>query len=268
MKVAIAGAAGRMGKQVIKEIQDTGEMYISVAVDNNSSVIGKDAGEIAGIGKIGVNIEDHLLPEKFDLLIDFTMPSATLKHIEICRHFKKKMIIGTTGFNNESFIKILKLASHDIAIVYTVNFSIGINLMLMLLEHTTRILGEKSNIEIMEIHHRHKKDTPSGTSLVMGQLIASTLGYNLKECDMFYRNSNHSEEKKKIKFSSFRVGDIIGEHTVIFLTPEGEQIEIIHKAYNRRIFANGVLQAAKWIKGKVPGLYNMQDVVKIKYKNN
>ncbi|WWO95590.1 MAG: 4-hydroxy-tetrahydrodipicolinate reductase [Candidatus Dasytiphilus stammeri] len=261
MKVAIAGAAGRMGKQVIKEIQDTGEMYISVALDNNSSVIGKDAGEIAGIGKIGVKIEDHLLPENFDLLIDFTIPEATLKHIKICRQFKKNMIIGTTGFNNESFIKILKLASHDIAIVYTVNFSIGINLMLMLLEHTTRILGEKSDIEIMEIHHRHKKDTPSGTALVMGELIASTLGYNLKECAVFSRN-NHSEEKKKIKFSSLRYGDIIGEHTVIFLTPEGEQIEIIHKAYNRRIFANGVLQAAKWIKGKVRGLYNMRDVVK------
>ncbi|MEI4259826.1 MAG: 4-hydroxy-tetrahydrodipicolinate reductase [Candidatus Dasytiphilus stammeri] len=263
MKVAIAGAAGRMGKQVIKEIQDTGEMYISGALDNNSSVIGQDAGEIAGIGKIGVNIEDHLLPEKFDLLIDFTMPEATLKHIEICRQFKKNMIIGTTGFNNESFLKILKLACHDIAIIYTVNFSIGINLMLMLLKQTTRILGEKSDIEIMEIHHRNKKDTPSGTSLVMGQLIASTLGFNLKECAFFSQNrNNHSKEKKKIRFCSLRSGDIIGEHTVIFLTPEGEKIEIIHKAYNRRIFAKGVLQAAKWIKGKGRGLYNMQDVMK------
>ena len=196
----------------------------------------------------------------FDVLIDFTRPEATLNALSICQNAGKAMVIGTTGFSDEA-LKIIDQASSDIPIVFAPNMSVGVNLTLKLLETTAKVIGTDSNIEIVEAHHRHKVDAPSGTALKMGEVIANALGRNLSECAVYGREGTEQpRDKQTIGFSSIRGGDVVGEHSVTFFM-EGERVEITHKASSRMTYANGAIKACQWLTNKANGLYSMQDVL-------
>jgi 4-hydroxy-tetrahydrodipicolinate reductase len=227
-----------------------------------SKAIGQDAGRFAGIDDLGVVISDDLSLrlDSFDVLIDFTRPEPSMAYLELCQKHGKKLVIGTTGFNDEQKATITE-AAKDIAIVLAPNFSIGVNLSLKLLEMTAKIMGHDTDIEIIEAHHRHKVDAPSGTALRMGEVIAKTLGRDLKDCAIYGREGHTGErERSTIGFSIIRGGDIVGEHTAMFID-EGERVEITHKATSRMTFANGAVRAALWLAHKESGLYDMQDVL-------
>ncbi len=266
INIAIAGAGGRMGRQLIRAIQQTPGVRLNAALERTgSSLTGTDAGELAGIGRLGIEINDdlHAVTHDFDLLIDFTRPEGTLKHLEFCHQHRKNMVIGTTGLD-EAGKAAIDTAAMDIPIVFSANFSPGINLILHLLEKTTKVIGDSTDIEIMEAHHRHKTDAPSGTALAMGNVIARTLNRDLQECAVYTR-ANYSKERSpdSIGFTSIRAGDIVGEHTVMF-ADTSERIEITHKASSRAIFARGAVKAAIWLSGKQPGLFDMSDVLDLK----
>jgi 4-hydroxy-tetrahydrodipicolinate reductase len=263
MRVAIVGASGRMGLTLIQAITQSPALTLTVAIDRSDSpVMGKDAGDIAGVGTIGLKITDNLaeVSDQFDVLIDFTRPDVTLGYLEHCRQAGKKMVIGTTGFNDAQKAQITE-AAKTTAIMMAPNMSVGVNLTLKLLEIAAKIMGEYTDIEIIEAHHRHKVDAPSGTALRMGEVIAKTLNRNLKDCAVYGREGITGErDRKTIGFSTIRAGDIVGEHTVMF-ADEGERVEITHKASSRMTFANGAVRAAVWLKDKSSGLYDMQDVL-------
>ncbi|MXP67163.1 4-hydroxy-tetrahydrodipicolinate reductase [Pantoea sp. Aalb] len=266
IKIAIAGASGRMGRHLVKVVYHNKAMLLKVALTRkNSSLLGIDAGELAGIGKVGVLITDNLLKNinDFDMLIDFTCPKSTLVHLNICRYHKKAMIIGTTGFDNIGKKEILA-ASKDIGIVFTPNFSIGINLMLNLLRQMSKVMGDYADIEILEAHHRYKVDAPSGTALEIGETIANTMDWKLDEHAVYLRKGNNGSQRKphSIGFSTVRAGDIIGEHSVMF-ADIGERLEITHKASSRVAFANGAIKAANWLQNKKAGLYDMNQVLNL-----
>jgi 4-hydroxy-tetrahydrodipicolinate reductase len=200
------------------------------------------------------------LVHEFDVLIDFTRPDASMPVIELCRQAGKKIVIGTTGYSDAQKAVIAE-AAKDVAIVLAPNMSVGVNLALKLLEMTAKVMGDYTDIEVIEAHHRHKVDAPSGTALRMGEVIANSLGRNLKDCAIYGREGNTGErDRKTIGFSTIRAGDIVGEHTVMF-ADEGERVEITHKATSRMTFANGAVRAAVWLKDKPIGLYDMQDVL-------
>ncbi|MDP3838072.1 MAG: 4-hydroxy-tetrahydrodipicolinate reductase, partial [Methylococcales bacterium] len=210
----------------------------------------------------GINVVDDLaaVMDDFDVLIDFTRPDASMDFIEQCRRAGKKVVIGTTGYSDEQKAAINK-AAEDIAIVLAPNFSVGVNLSLKLLEMAAKVMGDYTDIEIIEAHHRHKVDAPSGTALRMGEVIADTLGRDLKDCAIYGREGNTGErDRNTIGFSTIRAGDIVGEHTVMF-ADDGERLEITHKASSRMTFANGAVRAAVWLADKETGLYDMQDVL-------
>jgi 4-hydroxy-tetrahydrodipicolinate reductase len=263
IRIAVAGASGRMGSCLIKAADIAKNTELTAAVSRpESPAVGRDAGELAGIGSIGVRVVEDLasVADRFDVLIDFTRPETSMELLEICRRDSKKMIIGTTGFSDFQKSRIAR-AAQEIAIVQAPNMSIGVNLSLRLLEMAARVMGESTDIEILEAHHRHKIDAPSGTALRMGEVIASTLGRNLKDCAIYGREGNTgARDRKTIGFSTIRAGDIVGEHTVMF-ADEGERLEISHKATSRMTFANGAVRAAVWLSGKESGLYDMQDVL-------
>jgi len=229
-----------------------------------SDAIGKDAGELAGIGNLGITVVDDLTAvlDQFDVLIDFTRPDASVLYIELCRAAGKKIVIGTTGYTDAQKAAI-HTAANDVAIVFAPNMSVGVNLSLKLLEMTAKVMGDYTDIEIIEAHHRHKIDAPSGTALRMGEVIANALDRDLKDCAVYVREGNiGARDPKTIGFSTIRAGDIVGEHTVMF-ADEGERVEITHKATSRMTFANGAVRAALWLEGKQTGLYDMQDVLGI-----
>ena len=263
VRIAVVGSSGRMGQCLINAAQMAEHTDLSAAVSRvESAVVGKDAGEVAGIGNIGVQVVDELsdVVDQFDVLIDFTRPEPSMKFIEICRQAGKKMVIGTTGYNEKQRTLIAE-AANDIAIVLAPNMSVGVNLSLKLLEMTAKVMGDYTDIEVIEAHHRHKVDAPSGTALRMGEVIADTLGRDLKECAIYGREGDTGErDRKTIGFSTIRAGDIVGEHTVMF-ADTGERIEITHKASSRMTFANGAVRAAVWLNDKNNGLYDMQDVL-------
>jgi 4-hydroxy-tetrahydrodipicolinate reductase len=262
-RIAVVGASGRMGLCLIKAVVSVKDTRFTAAIDRPESLtIGKDAGELAAIGTIGINVVADLaaVMDEFDVLIDFTCPDASMASIEQCRRAGKKIVIGTTGFNEQQKAEIAK-ASEDIAIVLAPNFSVGVNLSLKLLEMTAKVMGDYTDIEVIEAHHRHKVDAPSGTALRMGEVIAKTLGRDLKDCAIYGREGHTGKrDRKTIGFSTIRAGDIVGEHTVMF-ADEGERIEITHKASSRMTFANGAVRAAVWLADKDRGLYDMQDVL-------
>jgi len=262
-RIAIVGASGRMGLCLIKAVLLTKNASLTAVVSRPDSIaIGKDAGELAGIGAAGIQVVTDLaaVMDEFDVLIDFTRPDASLVFIEQCRRAGKKVVIGTTGYNDDQKAQINK-AAEDIAIVLAPNFSVGVNLSLKLLEMAAKVMGDTTDIEIIEAHHRHKVDAPSGTALRMGEVIANTLGRDLKECAIYGREGNTGErDAKTIGFSTIRAGDIVGEHTVMF-ADDGERLEITHKASSRMTFANGAVRAAVWLADKDRGLYDMQDVL-------
>jgi len=262
-RIAIVGASGRMGVCLLKSALLAKNATLAVAVSRPASAaIGKDAGELAGIGAVGINVVDDLaaVMDEFDVLIDFTRPDASMDFIEQCRRAGKKVVIGTTGYSDEQKAHINK-AAEDIAIVLAPNFSVGVNLSLKLLEMAAKVMGDYTDIEIIEAHHRHKVDAPSGTALRMGEVIADTLGRDLKDCAIYGREGNTGErDRNTIGFSTIRAGDIVGEHTVMF-ADDGERLEITHKASSRMTFANGAVRAALWLADKETGLYDMQDVL-------
>ncbi len=267
MRVAIAGASGRMGRNLIKAVHETPGLVVAAATERpGGSFVGVDAGELAGIGPIGVVITDDLasVADAFDVVIDFTRPEATLKHIEICRAHSKKMVIGTTGFD-EAGLAVIREAAEQIAIVFAPNMSVGVNLVLKLLQMAASVLDpEQYDIEVIEAHHRHKVDAPSGTALRMGEVVAETLGWDLKEVAVYGREGITGERPhKQIGFETIRAGDIVGEHTVMFAT-EGERVEITHKASSRMTFAKGAARACVWLRDRDSGLYDMQDVLGLK----
>ncbi|QCI16408.1 4-hydroxy-tetrahydrodipicolinate reductase [Buchnera aphidicola (Aphis craccivora)] len=263
-RIAITGALGRMGQMLVKEIQKNKKTCLStVVVKKNHPLINHDIGKIVGIGKTEVLIKDHLDVEKndFDVLIDFTHPIATLEYLKYCNIFRKKIIIGTTGFSDLE-IKKIKSYSKNIALLISSNFSIGINLLCQLVEQTTRILGNNSDIDIIDFHHRNKIDIPSGTALTIGENISKVMKWNLNTNSLYYKKGlTKIRESKKIGFSSIRSGGIIGKHSVIFTNSE-EEIKITHTAFNRKSFAKGAIESAIWIISKEKGLFNMKDFLK------
>lgn len=265
-RIAIAGAAGRMGRSLIEACQQTATVQVSAAIEHaGSAAIGRDAGELAGVGTLGVPVLDSVaaMCRDFDVLIDFTRPEATMENLTLCREAQRRMVIGTTGFTPMQRQRIAD-AAYDIAIVLAPNMSVGVNLCFKLLDIATRVLGNEVDIEIIEAHHRHKVDAPSGTALRMGEVVASALGRDLQDCAVYGREGITGErERKHIGFSSIRAGDIVGEHTVLFAGP-GEGIEITHKATSRLSFARGALRAAAWVMQRDKSLYDMQDVLGLK----
>lgn len=261
--VAIAGAAGRMGRQLLDACSRVENIRCSVASEHpDSPFIGADAGEIAGIGRLGIPITADLalLVDRFDLLIDFTKPTVTIAHLALCRSAGKAMVIGTTGLSMEQKAEIAAGAAR-IPIVFAPNMSVGVNLCLKLLELAARTLGDSVDIEILEAHHRHKVDAPSGTALAMGQTIAGVLGRDLAQCAVYGREGVTGERgRNTIGFATIRAGDIVGDHTVLF-ADDGERIEITHRASSRMTFAKGAARAAAWLANRPPGLYDMRDVL-------
>lgn len=263
-RVAIVGAAGRMGKILIEACHANEGTELTVATEYaESSLIGADAGEVAGIGKSGVVIAPSLddAEQDFDVLIDFTRPDPTLDHLSWCLEHDKKMVIGTTGFSDDEKAQIYA-AGKLAPVVFAANFSVGVTLSLKLLDMAARVMGDNVDIEIIEAHHRHKVDAPSGTALRMGEVVADALGRNLSECAVYGREGYTGErERKTIGFETIRAGDIVGEHTVMF-ADIGERLEITHKASSRMTFATGAIRSAIWIDQKEEdGIYDMQDVL-------
>ncbi|MCB5196251.1 4-hydroxy-tetrahydrodipicolinate reductase [Deefgea salmonis] len=264
IKIAIAGSSGRMGRMLIEAVQAADDVILSVALDRaGSEAVGQDA--CAHIGKnCGVLITDQLSAlQNADILIDFTRPEGTLEHLIVCQQYGVKMIIGTTGFD-EAGRAALEAASQKIAIVSAYNMSIGVNLVFKLLEIAAGALSHGYDAEIVEMHHKHKVDAPSGTAIAMGQAIAKAWDQSLNEIAVWSREGiTGPREDGKIGFATLRGGDVIGDHTVVF-AGEGERIEITHKASNRTIYAQGSLRAARFLQHKATGLYDMQEVLGLK----
>jgi 4-hydroxy-tetrahydrodipicolinate reductase len=223
--------------------------------------LGVDAGEMAGVGMLDVSVSEALTDtDDFDVLIDFTRPEATLAHLEICRASGRRIVIGTTGFSDEQRSHI-EAAGKEIGIVIAPNMGVGVNLCFKLLDIAAKVLGDEVDIEVIEAHHRHKVDAPSGTALRMGEIVATALGRDLKDCAVYGREGHTGpRERKTIGFETIRAGDIVGEHTVMFAA-DGERVEITHKASSRLTFANGALRAAGWLMSKGKGVFDMQDVL-------
>ena len=261
--IIITGASGRMGRNLLDAVKNTKNATLLAAVERpGSTFIGVDAGEMAGIGALNINVCDQLnsVAKQNRVCIDFTRPQVTLDNINVCLETGTKMVIGTTGFSDEEK-QIIENASKIIPIVFAPNFSVGVNLSFKLLEIASKVLGDDVDIEIIEAHHRHKIDAPSGTALAMGEVIADTLGRDLKECAVYGREGQTGErDRKTIGFETIRAGDIVGEHTALF-AGIGERIEITHKASSRMTFANGAVRAALWLENHQSGLFNMRDVL-------
>ena len=263
-RMAVMGAAGRMGKTLVDAVQQRSPVcgLTAAIVRPGSSLVGADAGELASIGRIGVPLSGDLaqVADEFDVLIDFTLPDVMLKNLAFCRKAGKAMVIGTTGLSAEQK-QLLVEAGKEIPVVFAANFSVGVNLSLKLLDLAARVLGDEADIEIIETHHRHKIDAPSGTALRMGEAIADALGRDLSKVAVYGREGHTGERARDtIGFATVRGGDVVGDHTVLFAT-EGERLEITHKASSRMTFAKGAVRAALWLEGREPGLYDMRDVL-------
>ncbi|HGG59534.1 MAG TPA: 4-hydroxy-tetrahydrodipicolinate reductase [Gammaproteobacteria bacterium] len=261
-RIGIAGVAGRMGRTLVAACAQNDAVALSAATEQpGSSLLGADAGELAGIGPAGVPVVATLADAgEFDVLIDFTVPKATLSHVEFCRAHGRNIVIGTTGIDDDGK-RLLRQAAGEIGIVFAPNMSVGVNLCLKLLETAASVLGDSVDIEIVEAHHRHKVDAPSGTALRMGEVVAETLGRDLSKCAVYGREGHTGPRKREtIGFETIRAGDIVGEHTVMFVA-DGERVEITHKATSRMTFASGAVRAAEWLTRQPAGLYDMQDVL-------
>ncbi len=263
LRIAVTGAAGRMGKTLIEAIQPIQGCVLSAALERpDSSLLGADAGELAGLGKSGVVITSDLaaaLPH-FDVLIDFSVPAATLANAKLCGANGKKMVIGTTGFTPAQKAQLLADLT-PVAACMASNFSTGVNVCFKLLDLAARVLNEDYDIEILEAHHRHKIDAPSGTALSMGEVVAKALGRDLSKVAVYGREGQTgARARDTIGFATVRGGDIVGDHTVLFAA-DGERIEITHKASSRMAFARGAVRAANWLGGQSQGFFNMQDVL-------
>ena len=262
MKIAIAGASGRMGRMLIETVLKDANATLAGALDRTGSPqLGQDAGAFLG-QETGVLLTDDIeqVFANADLLIDFTRPEGTLVHLEAALRHNVKLVIGTTGFDDEQKAR-LRDAGEKIGIVFAPNMSVGVNVTLKLLEFAAQHFAEGYDIEIIEAHHRHKVDAPSGTALAMGEVIAGALGRNLDDCAVYGREGITGErDPSTIGFAAIRGGDIVGDHTVLF-AGTGERVEITHKSASRLSYAQGALRAARFLEGHASGLYDMQDVL-------
>ena len=263
-RIGITGAAGRMGKTLIEAVSlSTEDLQLTAAIERpESSLIGADAGELAGVGTNGVAVSGSLdeVIDSIDVLIDFTVPAATIANVQACASAGTAIVIGTTGFD-EAQQAIIDEAATRIPLCKATNFSTGVNLCFKLLEVAAGVLGDDVDIEIVEAHHRHKIDAPSGTALSMGEVVADTLGRDLKKVAVYGREGQTgARERETIGFATVRGGDVVGDHTVSFMA-DGERVEITHKASSRMSFGRGAVRAAGWLHGKAPGFYDMRDVL-------
>tara|TARA_B100000787_G_C16139055_1_gene271045 strand:+ start:230 stop:1039 length:810 start_codon:yes stop_codon:yes gene_type:complete len=266
IRIAVNGAAGRMGRCLIQAVYQSEGLKLSGAIARtDSSLLGSDAGELAGVGKLGIEITSDVAAAiaQSDVIVDFTLPEVTMELIPHCLESQCRLVIGTTGFSDEQK-SVIEQAGDQVAIVLAPNMSIGVNLSLKLLDIAARVLGDDSDIEIIEAHHRHKVDAPSGTALKMGEVVADALGRDLKACSVYGREGRTGErDHKTIGFATVRAGDIVGDHTVMFAT-EGERVEITHRASSRMTFALGAMRAASWLMSHNNGLHDMQDVLSLR----
>ena len=264
-KMVVAGASGRMGQMLVQAVLASPDMQLSGALDiSGSAQLGQDAA--SGLGRpcgtlITADLRQGLAGG--DCLIDFTRPEGTMAHLAVCRELGLNVVIGTTGFS-EAQKQDIAAAARDIAIVMAPNMSVGVNVTLKLLEMAAKALANGYDIEIIEAHHRHKVDAPSGTALKMGEVIAQAIGRDLKECAVYERYGHTGErDPSTIGFSTIRGGDIVGDHTVLF-AGTGERIEVTHKSSSRATYAQGSLRAARFLAGQRSGLYDMFDVLALK----
>lgn len=263
IRIAVSGAAGRMGQTLVRLVAEDDALDLASALEHDQSpVLSRDAGAVAGIGPLGVHVS-HVPDAGFDVLVEFTTPEATMAHLAHCRDHGRAIMIGTTGLDDRQRDEV-RAAGADIPVVLAANTSVGINLCVALLETASRVLGEQADIEVVEAHHRHKVDAPSGTALLLGETVARTLGRDLGVDGVFAREGHTGPRPEGcIGFSTIRGGDIAGEHTVMFIG-ESERIEITHRATDRRIFAKGALHAASWLAGRPAGFYDMRDVLELR----
>jgi len=262
MKIAIAGSSGRMGRTLIEAVLSSADLQLSAALEVAASPqLGRDAGEALGRAcGVAVSADYAAGIAASDCLIDFTRPEGSLLHLDACVKAGTNMVIGTTGFSAEGKQRILDAAKR-IAIVFTPNMAVGVNAAFKLAEVAAHILGDAYDVEILEAHHRHKVDAPSGTALKLGEVVAAALGRDLKSCAVYGREGDTGErDAKSIGFHSVRGGDIVGEHTVIF-AGSGERVEVTVRSQSRTTYAVGALRAALFLGGKASGLYDMQDVL-------
>lgn len=262
LNITVAGASGRMGRALLEGIAQAPDLRLHGALDRpGSPFLGRDAGELIG-APCGITIHEDFgaVVSECDALIDFTRPEATMAYLEVCRNVGVGMVIGTTGLSAEQRERIAG-AALEIPIVLAPNMSVGVNLVLKLLEVAAKVLNEGYDVEVIEAHHRHKVDAPSGTALRMGEVVAKALGRDLAECAVYGREGVTGERPAAtIGFATVRGGDIVGDHTVLF-AGTGERVEITHKASSRATFAMGALRAARFVAERETGLFDMQDVL-------
>ncbi|WP_019675852.1 4-hydroxy-tetrahydrodipicolinate reductase [Arsukibacterium perlucidum] len=260
--IGIFGANGRMGRALTIVANEQQLNLTAATVRAGSSLVGVDAGELAGCGKLGLDLSETGTSSinNADIWVDFTMPEAMLAHLQLAVAAKKAMVIGVTGLTDDQYQQLQQASAH-IPIVWAPNMSVGVNLLLHLVQTAARVMGQTADIEITEAHHRYKKDAPSGTAMAIGATIAKTLGRDLNEVAVYGREGITGERAQQtIGFATVRGGDIIGDHTALF-ADLGERLEISHKASSRNTFAQGALRAALWLQNKQPGLYSMQQVL-------
>lgn len=266
MKLIISGSAGRMGRAILENLYQDDELELGVALEKKGHpAIKKDAGELIGIGAWGIPVTTFLKKSlaNGDVIIDFTYVQGTLQMVQEAASKKKPIVIGTTGFSAAELKKI-KTAAKKIPIVLSPNMSVGVNVLFKLIAEAGKALGPAYDVEVMEIHHRQKKDAPSGTAIRMGEVLAASRGTSLQKVGRFARQGNiGAREPGEIGLQSLRGGDVVGEHTMTFAGP-GERIELTHKAHNRNNFARGALMAARWVADQDAGLYDMLDVLGLK----
>jgi 4-hydroxy-tetrahydrodipicolinate reductase len=264
IKTIVVGAAGRMGSRIIHILRETPSMVLYGAVERpDHALLGQDVGEIVGIGKLGIPLEGALKRGGGDVIIDFTIPRSSLEAAEFAKEKGLAMVIGTTGFNEAQRDRLREL-SKSIGCVLAPNMSVGMNLMFKIVQEVARVLGPGYDVEILEAHHRLKKDAPSGTAVKLGELIAKALGRDFNRVGIHGRKGMIGERSRdEIGVQVIRAGDIIGEHTVLF-GGIGERLEIIHRAHSRDNFARGAIRAAQWVVNQPKGLYDMQDVLGLK----
>lgn len=261
-RIAINGAGGRMGRQLVLACGQAGLSLAAAFEASDSEFLGQDVGMLADGQALGVAIASAAERREaaFDVLVDFTRPEPALQALADCQALGAAMVIGTTGFSADQ-VRQIDAAATDVPVVFAPNMSAGVTLTLTLLETAARALGDTVDIEILEAHHRHKVDAPSGTALKMGEVVAAALGRDLGQCAVYARQGHTgARDRGEIGFATLRGGDIVGEHTVVF-AGEGERLEITHKASSRMTFASGAMRAAAWVAAAAPGRYDMQDVL-------
>nr|CRH08156.1 Dihydrodipicolinate reductase (DHPR) [Candidatus Magnetococcus massalia] len=263
VKIGIAGVAGRMGRMLVQATQDAAGCELTSAHDYpGHAMIGQDAGEVAGVGKLGIKIsgDGEFTFRDADVVIDFSILESTMAHLKLAAQHNTPIVIGTTGFTAEQRAEIDELAK-SLPIVLAPNYAVGVNLLFKIAAEVAQVLDEDYDIEIVEAHHRHKVDAPSGTAVRLGETIADAVKRNLDEVAIYGREGQTgARDPQTIAFSTIRAGDIVGDHTAIFAT-DGERLELTHRASSRMTFAKGAVRAAKWVANRKPGLYDMRDIL-------